>query len=125
MTPAHSKMLSMMGDLIEYSHKHDLTAIAEILEAAREAIRLAIKAEEDDTDSDGRVERHFREVLDEVISHCNEAGLHEVVDHLMEAQMAWDEIGDTTPTHNVITFPMDRIRRNRTDKIAANEDDGG
>lgn len=103
----------VLDEMIQFAEWNELVHVAGVLARAKSRIRdhLEVPAQPEDYAVE---ERSLREVLDEIISYCRLHQMDEVVDHLMEAQMAWLE---THPAFgdNVVLFPTIHQNRGNTD----------
>lgn len=105
-------IVHVLDDLIQYARWHQLERVADTLSTARDRVIEQIR-KEDPEGGPERMPQEFKEVLDDLILHCRgSGGLEEVLDHLMEAQMAWAELADKSPGDNVVTLSNRRKAHN-------------
>lgn len=103
MTMTYQWLEKSLDDMIQFAEWHALPHVAGVLVRARSRIRDHMKIPSQPQDYIAE-ECPLRDVLDDLIDYCRQNRMDEVVDHLLEAQMAWAE---THPAFgdNVIRFP--------------------
>ncbi|MCB6180187.1 hypothetical protein LHP98_18900 [Rhodobacter sp. Har01] len=97
-----SWIVSALDDLATYARVHGLSSVHLSLAHAKDVIeRLDFDAA---IPRPERTAELFSDALDELINHCRQQGLREVLDHLLEARMAWDERDVEGPDGKVLVF---------------------
>jgi hypothetical protein len=100
--PVQSWIVNALEDLVAYAHSQGLHAVHQPLADAKGKIELL---DQDQTiSSPDCTSEWFSDALDALIEHCRRVNSDEVLDHLLEARMAWDERQDGVPDGNVLAF---------------------
>ncbi|MCB6177620.1 hypothetical protein LHP98_05690 [Rhodobacter sp. Har01] len=99
----HARVVAAIKELADYAHEHGLGAVHQSLFHALGAVQAFSHDENSEWDHEEEA-TWFSSVLDMLIAFCRRHGWEEVLDHLLEARMAWDEREDDQPVGNIIAF---------------------
>ncbi len=95
------RIIEAIDDLAAYASAHEMTVLHRALSAASVLVKGFSESE---YKASVRSMDWFEDVLNLLISYARRRDWAEVLDHLLEAKLAWEERDKDGPNGNILTF---------------------